>query len=844
MIGTLALLSTSLLARGDERAYVVEDFPSPEGARLEVGGLGFLPDGRLVVSTRRGQVWILANPLVDDVAQARWSLFAEGLQEGLGLAVADGELFVLQRGELSRLADADSDGVCDRIDTLTNGWGLSGNYHEFAFGLPVDRDGDFVVTLNVAFLDPHWWHGQSIVPWRGWALKVSRDGDVRPWAHGFRSPCGVGTDADGEVFVTDNQGDWVASSPIYHLVEGGFYGHPASLDWTEQYRSTATRASDEVPPPVPRRPAAIWIPYGWSRSTGNLVADTSGGAFGPFEGQLFVAELTNGKVLRAGMERVHGDLQGWIVPFLDGVGSVCRVAFGPDGSLFCGRTNRGWGGRPPSDGLARVRWTGAVPFEIERVHLTDDGFEVSFTEPVAGAPPPEAVELVQYRYNYWWEYGSPEVDHTRVAVEDARLLPNGRTLALRAPALEPARVARITLPELVAVDGSPLVHREVAYTVNQMPGRERTDEHVCKVVPPPPSKESGQEGWLMLTWGSATDLWKAEGWELCGAELDPDDPTRFLRTEGDGALVNAGEGAAPLRSRPVFGDAVVHLGYLLPEGSRGGVYLLGRYELPLEGDPGIWHEVDALVRAPRFDAAGNKTANARLERVLVNDVLVRENVELAQPSPGAPLMDEGPSGPIAIRGDAGLVAVRDVRAKPIATTDEGSGWKPVFPAALFDDWIADEDAEWEFDGVEIVSSGPRGHLFSPRGDYVDFDLRARVKVSDGGKSGLYFRATPTGAWPEGYEAQVNSSFPDPQKTGSLYGIVPVATHLVPADTWFDYFVSCRDTEEGTHVVIRVNGVTITDVVDRERRYARGHVALQQHHEGSVVSFRDVEIREY
>ena len=131
-LAAAALLAAPLAAQDEADYTAVDYFPSPEGARLEIGGIGFLPDGRLVASTRRGQVWILADPAVDDVAQARWTLFAEGLWEGLGLNVVDGEIYVLQRGELARLADDDGDGRCDRIDTIADGWGLSGTYHEIA----------------------------------------------------------------------------------------------------------------------------------------------------------------------------------------------------------------------------------------------------------------------------------------------------------------------------------------------------------------------------------------------------------------------------------------------------------------------------------------------------------------------------------------------------------------------------------------------------------------------------------------------------------------------------------------------------------------------------------------
>jgi len=71
----------------------------------------------------------------------------------------------------------------------------------------------------------------------------------------------------------------------------------------------------------------------------------------------------------------------------------------------------------------------------------------------------------------------------------------------------------------------------------------------------------------------------------------------------------------------------------------------------------------------------------------------------------------------------------------------------------------------------------------------------------------------------------------------------VTTHLIAPDTWFDYHVVCRDEPEGTHVQIFVNGVLVTDFVDPERTHASGHIALQQHHDGSVLEVQSLEVRE-
>ncbi|HUR27429.1 MAG TPA: auracyanin family protein, partial [Planctomycetota bacterium] len=95
--------------------YAVDYLTPPDNTRVEVGGMGFLPDGRMLVSTRRGQVWLIDNALAKDPKDARFTLFAEGLQEGLGLKVVGEKIYVLQRAELSELIDNDHDNRCDEI---------------------------------------------------------------------------------------------------------------------------------------------------------------------------------------------------------------------------------------------------------------------------------------------------------------------------------------------------------------------------------------------------------------------------------------------------------------------------------------------------------------------------------------------------------------------------------------------------------------------------------------------------------------------------------------------------------------------------------------------------------
>ena len=771
---------------------------------------------------------------------------------------------------------------------MSDAWGLSGNYHEFAFGLPRDDDGNFYIGLNVAFFSPKWWHGKSPEPWRGWVIRVTPDGEAQPVASGFRSPCGLGRNLEGDLFITDNQGDWMPTSPIFHLQEGSCYGHPASLDWTEGYRSEGKTSTDTDPPLIERAPAAAWIPYKWSRSTGNLVAcPEDNEAFGPFAGQMFVAELTNGNILRASFEKVRGQYQGAVFLFRQGVGSSVRARFAPDGSIFLGRTNRGWGGQSPADGLARIRPTGELPMEMRHVAITSEGFDVHMTRPIAADCNPGAadVALEQFDYNYWWEYGSPELRTRAVAVKGVRVSEDRRTLSILAD-VKPGKVARCVLSNIVAEGGQPLLHTEFDYTVNQLPEGPLYRDHVAKLVPAPDPIEDWNEGWVLLTDGDAGDAWSGDGWRVLDpsaekASLDVRNAkTIVIReqapAEGENgprwrSLVHDGTDDASLMTCRYDHEAIItNIDFFLPEGGEAGVYLQGRYEvrlrdtkpgakLTLDDIGGIGEGKDFPGRAPafhsfrgpgtwntltKFDEAGNKIADARFLRVRVNDVLLHENVVVPGPTAGAPFSDEAAAGPMVLRAGSNGAAFRRISFRTIERPEDDEGFEPLFNRIHLEGWKQRGKADWSVEDGVIVGRGEVGHLFSPRDDYRNFEFRAQVKISSGGNSGMYFRTALGDGWPAGYEAQVNSDYPpDPIKTGSLYGMAPVKTSIVPPNTWFEQHILCRDVDEGVRITIRLNGVEVVDYVDTERKHASGHFALQQHHVGSEVRYRNLEVRE-
>jgi hypothetical protein len=458
--------------------YRLETIEPPEGVVLEVGGLCHLPDGTLRVGTRRGDIWTVK---FDSPDNGRWSLFASGLHEPLGLWIAlPGEpgvpegaagVYTIQRPELTLILDTDGDGRADVFDTVCDAWGISGNYHEFAFGPERDAEGNFWGTLNLAHADDGFGEMASIAPWRGWSFKVTPRGEFVPWSSGLRSPAGVGVSPDGDAFFTENQGGYVGTSFMAHMTRGAFHGHPAGLKWDKAFPLDPAKATIEELDRLRKRPS-ILFPHGpMGHSPGQPVWDTTGGKFGPFAGHVFVGDQTKSFVSRVTLEKVGGEFQGACYPFRAGtLSGVIRLAFAPDGSLVAGQTDRGWGsigGHPW--GLQRITWTGRVPFEIHTMSLAKDGFTLAFTKPVdaSTAADPAAYSLQHYHYLYQQAYGSPQIAVTPVAVKEVRISEDRRTVSLVLPSLAPQKVYELHLRGVRGEDGAEPLHDAAYYTLNQ-----------------------------------------------------------------------------------------------------------------------------------------------------------------------------------------------------------------------------------------------------------------------------------------------------------------------------------------------------------------------------------------
>jgi hypothetical protein len=460
--------------------YPIFNMPVPPEAYLEAGGLEWLADGRVAYCTRRGEVWTVENPTSSEIEKIKFTLFATGLHEPLSLVERAGSLYATERGGITRLKDEDGDGRADVYDAFGGDWNLSGDYHEYAFGSKLDRDGNIwvVLCLTGSF--------SSEAKYRGWCVRVTPDGKTIPTCSGIRSPGGIGMNADGDFFYTDNQGPWNGTCGLKHLKPGGFMGHPGGNRWYSDPDVKAALGQQPVEPKTNSRiaveekrvaelvPTAVMFPYGaMGQSAAGVVCDLSGGKFGPFGKQLFVSDQAHSTVMRVFLEKVDGVYQGACFPFRQGFGSgSLSMQFAPNGAMFVGGTDRGWGargGKPFS--FDRLDWSGKTPFEILEMRAKSDGFELTFTQPVDAktAADVNSYKLKTYTYIYRSDYGSPEVDGTTPTIKEARVAADGRSVHLEVDGMQLGHVHDLQAAGVRSTAGLPLLHDRAYYTLNRRP---------------------------------------------------------------------------------------------------------------------------------------------------------------------------------------------------------------------------------------------------------------------------------------------------------------------------------------------------------------------------------------
>lgn len=449
----------------EDAYYRLQTIATPEGVPIEVGGMAYIKNRHgetlLLVCTRRGEVWTRT-------LQGQWHKYAEGLQEPLGLwAKTLDEIFVLQRGELTRLTDENQDGKADHYEVISKHWNLSGGHHEYLFGLVRNAKGQFFIAMCAL-------GNASRATYLGWISRIDpaapMDQRFEPWAYGVRCPNGLALNANEQLFVTDNQGEYIPSSQLYQVNKGDFFGHPGSMFANPKLPPWSEDPSVEELGKR-RKAAAIVFPYGvLGQSPTQPLFDTSEGRFGPFAGQMFVGDQTSSAITRVFLEEVDGVTQGAAFPFRKGFQSGNnRLVMSPDGSLWVGQTDRGWGATGGKEfGIQTLTWSGKVPFEIKAMHLANEGFDLAFTKQIDAKSVKKArFTLRHYHYPFGRTYGVAPTGHTNVTGLRPQLSSDGLQVSLHVPQVIAGRLYELKIEGLSSRDNENLLHDYAVYTVNR-----------------------------------------------------------------------------------------------------------------------------------------------------------------------------------------------------------------------------------------------------------------------------------------------------------------------------------------------------------------------------------------
>ena len=443
--------------------YRIEALALPE-INLFATGMDWLSKDQLAICTYTGEVWIVENA-TGPVKEMKYRRFARGMNEPMGLLVKDGKIHLGNKAELTRLTDTDNDGQADLFERVCNDWDYTGSYNSFSYGPVLDLKGNFVLT-NAGHAG-HWGARHM-----GWALRIAPESDKAvPFSSGFREPNGIGTyGPNRDIFVADNQGAWIGACKLNHVQQGGFYGHPTSRPASKAEYS----GRETLDPP------AIWFPYKWVRSASGMIEITDE-RFGPFKGQLLVGDFQNAVITRVQMEKVDGQWQGAVWPFLKGFQSgVNRMVMGTDGSLYVGGGKvKAWAANAPAfHSLERVSFKGKIPFEVSSVKALADGFELSFTQPVdkESAKAVDGFDVWQYKYKFHKTYGSPEFDHegkkdsfTVIDLKGTSVSKDGLKVTLRLDNWKTGYVTAVRGLDIRSKSGAKLWHDTFYYTLNRIP---------------------------------------------------------------------------------------------------------------------------------------------------------------------------------------------------------------------------------------------------------------------------------------------------------------------------------------------------------------------------------------
>ena len=282
---------------------------------------------------------------------------------------------------------------------------------------------------------------------------------------GHRFPMGIARNRAGEMFVTDNQGNYNPFNELNHIVPGKRFGFINVVERKPEFKPPLT-------------PPAIDIPHPWTRSVNGIcfLESRDVGHFGPFEGHLIGCEYDTRRLIRMSLQKVGDTYQGAAYPFSYNqppngapfLGPlVCAVS--PRGDLYVGGIrDSGWGGANNIGEIVQLRpdFKNTLPCGIAEVRTTSDGFVIDFTSPVDRE---KASDLVNYSVSSYTRastpaYGGNDRDRRQEKIVAVSVSDDGRLAKIKLGERRSGYVYEIRLKPL-APDNALFFPAEAHYTL-------------------------------------------------------------------------------------------------------------------------------------------------------------------------------------------------------------------------------------------------------------------------------------------------------------------------------------------------------------------------------------------
>ncbi len=440
-------LQTEAQMGANDGAFAVDELSIPDEnpwkSFIRLTDVDFLSDGRAVVASLSGDVWLVEG-IKEELGTLNWHRFATGLFQPSGVKVVDDQIYVVGRDQVTRLHDLNEDGFADFYENFNNEIMSSTNFHAFTLNLETDREGNFYFANSTPW--PPYISGKGlpkeaeITPHHGVLFKLPPDGErLEIIANGLRNPNGMDINSGGEIVYADNEGNWVPTSKIHRIKIRGFHGF--------------IPASHKQERPHSFEPPVVWTPHYIDNSPAKPIFITSEQWPEELKGELLLASYGRGTLSLILNEEVDGIWQGAHVglPLMFKSG-LERGRFHKDGHLYlAGMTSwqsigENWGS------FHRVRYTGQdlqVPISVTTM---PGGIELRFSKKLdpATASKLENFQLQKWTYPWTSQYGTRgrvySLDNPgatkpdKVLVESTRLSEDGKSIFLEIPELEPGEV--------------------------------------------------------------------------------------------------------------------------------------------------------------------------------------------------------------------------------------------------------------------------------------------------------------------------------------------------------------------------------------------------------------------